>query len=303
MLRNKIVLYAAGIAFALGGLNFESAAQGKGGGKGQGGGKGNPHGGPAGNPGKGGGNGKGQGPGKVKASSPGRGNSQGKSSEHAAVKSERAAAKNVARMNNAPGRSRAHAALASAAIASASMRGHGNDFRVEDSGDRVVVVNRSGTPLLYLTDDEARDLGRWRVGVLDDNVQSGAPSFCRSGAGHPVWGRQWCLDKGFGLGDYDNYRWGRTTDLGGFAYPQSVYQPSLTSAILQKVLGPNAYNRLALHAVELGYLEPLSGRWVSQQTGPNVLYVNSGQYPVAELYDTNRDFRWDDLLVALLLNR
>jgi hypothetical protein len=60
---------------------------------------------------------------------------------------------------------------------------------------------------------------------------------------------------------------------------------------------------LALHAVELGFLEPLTGRWVSQQTGPQVLLVNSGSYPVAELVDTNRDFRWDDLLVALLLNR
>lgn len=26
------------------------------------------------------------------------------------------------------------------------------------------------------------------------------PAFCRSGAGHPVWGRRWCRDKGFALG-------------------------------------------------------------------------------------------------------
>ena len=39
---------------------------------------------------------------------------------------------------------------------------------------------------------------------------SASPSFCRSGAGHPVHGRSWCLDKGFGLGrsyvHYDDYR-------------------------------------------------------------------------------------------------
>ena len=29
---------------------------------------------------------------------------------------------------------------------------------------------------------------------------SASPSFCRSGAGHPVHGRAWCIDKGFGLG-------------------------------------------------------------------------------------------------------
>ena len=37
-----------------------------------------------------------------------------------------------------------------------------------------------------------------------------SPSFCRSGAGHPVHGRAWCIDKGFGLGrssvHYDAYR-------------------------------------------------------------------------------------------------
>lgn len=29
------------------------------------------------------------------------------------------------------------------------------------------------------------------------------PKFCRSGGGHPVHGRQWCTDKGFGLGHAD----------------------------------------------------------------------------------------------------
>lgn len=30
--------------------------------------------------------------------------------------------------------------------------------------------------------------------------RNAGPSFCRSGAGHPVHGRQWCLDKGWGVG-------------------------------------------------------------------------------------------------------
>ena len=302
MFFTRLVVYSAGIALAFSGLNHEGFAQGKGGGKGQGGGKGKTHAGPPANPGKGGGNGQGHGQGKSKSPGQARNDSRGQGNERSAMKSGRATGKNAS-SNNASGRSRAHAALASAAIARASTRGHGNDFRFEDSGDRVVIRNRSGAPLLYLTDDEARDLGRWRVGLLDDNVKSGAPSFCRSGAGHPVWGRQWCLDKGFGIGDYEDYRWGRSTDLGDFSYPRSVYQPSITSTILQTILGTTAYNRLALHAVELGFLEPLTGRYVSQQDGPQMLYVNSGQYPVAELVDTNRDFRWDDLLVALLLNR
>ncbi|HKY97267.1 MAG TPA: hypothetical protein VJL35_05375 [Gemmatimonadaceae bacterium] len=301
MLRNKIALYAAGIALALGGLNYDATAQGKGGGKGQGNGKGKAQSGQPSKPGKGNSADKGRGPEKSKPQNSGRGNSQAKGPGSA--KSNNASMKGVSKMSNGNGRMRAHAVLATAAIARASSRGHGSDFRFEDSGDRVVVVNRSGTPLLYLTDNEARELGKWRVGLLDDDVKQGAPSFCRSGAGHPVWGRQWCLDKGFGLGDYDDYRWGRTTDLGDFVYPQAVYQPTIAGTLLQTILGTNAYNRLALHAVELGFAEPLTGRWVSQQTGPQMLLVNSGQYPVAELVDTNRDFRWDDLLVALLLNR
>jgi hypothetical protein len=32
------------------------------------------------------------------------------------------------------------------------------------------------------------------------NRRGQGPSFCRSGAGHPVHGRRWCTRKGFGLG-------------------------------------------------------------------------------------------------------
>ena len=50
-----------------------------------------------------------------------------------------------------------------------------------------------------------RDRGRTIV-LYDDDlfwypVRSGSgPSFCRSGSGHPVWGLDWCLDKGYGIG-------------------------------------------------------------------------------------------------------
>ena len=33
--------------------------------------------------------------------------------------------------------------------------------------------------------------------------QGNGPPFCRSGQGHPVHGRQWCVDKGWGLGGRD----------------------------------------------------------------------------------------------------
>ena len=49
------------------------------------------------------------------------------------------------------------------------------------------------------------------LGISLPSAASAAPSFCRSGAGHPVHGREWCVQKGFGLGGrsyvhYDSYR-------------------------------------------------------------------------------------------------
>lgn len=48
---------------------------------------------------------------------------------------------------------------------------------------------------------------RGRTIVLDDDDffwypvrNDRGPSFCRSGAGHPVFGIQWCLQKGYGIG-------------------------------------------------------------------------------------------------------
>lgn len=64
--------------------------------------------------------------------------------------------------------------------------------------------------------------GNDRVGrlviVLDDDFlgsqrrRGRGPAFCRSGAGHPVHGRRWCVQKGFGLGRdilFDTRRRGR----------------------------------------------------------------------------------------------
>jgi hypothetical protein len=63
--------------------------------------------------------------------------------------------------------------------------------------------NRDGGLVIVLDDDLFRSQRRRGRG----------PSFCRSGAGHPVHGRRWCLRKGFGLGDdflFDTRRHGRT---------------------------------------------------------------------------------------------
>ncbi|HJP84693.1 MAG TPA: hypothetical protein VJ852_01775 [Gemmatimonadaceae bacterium] len=174
-----------------------------------------------------------------------------------------------------------------------------NSILVAPMRNEVVLRNRKGQQLVALDDDRARNLGAWQVAPLSDRVNGGAPSFCRSGAGHPVWGRQWCLDKGFGLGTDQNIRWGTTRSVSDIIFGQRVNSGVVPNNILLNILGPVAYDRLALHAVTLGYADPLTGVWHNEATGPDVLFVNSGTYPVAELVDTNRDQHPELMLVAL----
>jgi hypothetical protein len=170
---------------------------------------------------------------------------------------------------------------------------------VRDNGSRTLLVNRSGAVLVDLDDDRARNLGGWRVDPYDDDVRSDAPAFCRSGEGHPVWGREWCLNKGFGLGDYRDVRWGRTTNVVDIVFRRADDRATLARDVLIGVLGDVVLNRLGLHAVTLGYADPLTGVWLGEPTGPQVLRLTSGGYPVAEIYDENRDNRADALVVAL----
>ena len=57
--------------------------------------------------------------------------------------------------------------------------------------DRDRFVLRNGGRTIVLRDDDFL----WYP-VRNDR----GPSFCRSGAGHPVFGLQWCLQKGYGIG-------------------------------------------------------------------------------------------------------
>lgn len=56
--------------------------------------------------------------------------------------------------------------------------------------------------------------------------------------------------------------------------------------------------RLALHALTLGFDQPLMGYYVSQPQSPQILRLHSGDEPVAELIDVDRDGRVDLLYVS-----
>lgn len=188
------------------------------------------------------------------------------------------------------------------AVARAHLRGvDEGELVIKPLDDHVRILNRDGTVLVALDDERIRNLGRWDVIPVDDDVADGSPAFCRSGAGHPVFGRHWCIDKRFGLGSDNDFRWGRTERITDLLFLQPVTRESLTRDAVLAVLGPVAFDRLALHAITLGLSDPLHGRWmVSPEPGAsNVLLVTSGSVPVAEVVDIDRDNRADMLVVAL----
>lgn len=174
-----------------------------------------------------------------------------------------------------------------------------NALVIAPSGQLFLVRNRNGDVLVALDEDRARNLGGWKVKPLDDRVAEGSPSFCRSGAGHPNWGRQWCVDKGFGLGSDSDVRWGNNLDVADVVFLREPTSATLTRAALAAVLGERAVDRLALHAITLGLVDPLVGTWRTDPAGPRVLLVNSGGFPVAEIVDVDRDRRSDRMVVAL----
>lgn len=193
---------------------------------------------------------------------------------------------------------------------------------VRREGGQVRVVRDDGDVLFTLAESTADNLGYWRAAVVPrtdrrdgvdlgdifgtsrdrypaDDRGEGPPAFCRSGAGHPVWGRDWCLDKGFGLGERDR-RWAATTDIGDIILRRPDPQRDvLDRGGLIDVLGDIVFGRLAMQSLVLGADEPLEGRWIGQPEGPRILRVQAGTVPVAEVVDYGRDDSVDRIVFNL----
>jgi hypothetical protein len=168
----------------------------------------------------------------------------------------------------------------------------------DHAGDRLRVRNRDGDLLFDMDERRARELGAWDMRMLGDQRPRGnAPAFCRSGAGHPVWGRQWCLDKGFGLGSDDGRLWSRR-DVDDIIFGRRTDRDRFDNRGLIDVLGDIVFGRLALHALTLGFTEPLEGTWIAEPQSPRLLRVSSGSYDVAEFVDLNGDDRVDVMFVT-----
>ncbi|HEY0025435.1 MAG TPA: hypothetical protein VGB24_21290 [Longimicrobium sp.] len=163
---------------------------------------------------------------------------------------------------------------------------------------RVRLQNRRGDVLMDMDENRARELGNWQLRRMGDRQPSAnAPAFCRSGAGHPVQGREWCLDKGFGLGSRSGTLWSRGS-VEDVIFRRRTDADRLDRGGLAGVLGDIVFGRLALQSVALGYDQPLMGVWVAQPDGPRILRVRSGEYEVAEFVDRDRDDRVEVLYVV-----
>lgn len=168
------------------------------------------------------------------------------------------------------------------------------------------VVRSGGNPALPFPRPDDRNT-RYPTDRDDDRydrdargAKRGGPKFCQNGAGHPVHGRQWCREKGFGVGSDRGVYW---EDRGWediiLRGPRDADRRRgvLDRGGLADVLGGVIFGRLEGERRRLGGEEALTGRWMSPAGGARVLQVRSGSVPVAELTDLDGDGRIDAVLV------
>lgn len=200
-------------------------------------------------------------------------------------------------------RGRASSRSGSNALQNALSRGRtrglaADAVNVRTTNGRVRLQNRRGDVLMDMDESRVRDLGNWQLRRMGDRQPSAnAPAFCRSGAGHPVHGREWCMDKGFGLGSRSGTLWSRGS-VEDIIFRRRTDGDRLDRGGLAGVLGDIVFGRLALQSVALGYDQPLTGVWVAQPDGPRILRVRSGEYEVAEFVDRDRNDRVEVLYVV-----
>lgn len=152
--------------------------------------------------------------------------------------------------------------------------------------------------------DQQASPGWWNWALADQGgqgrgVPGKGPAFCRSGAGHPVHGRQWCLDHGFGLGGrgWQRASWDGVVfhERTGFVRPDG----RLGASELRQLLGAEVFGRLAdVARQERRSGDFLNGRWApTDGRRARVLQVRVTDEPLAELSDVDGDGRVDAVLL------
>ena len=100
-------------------------------------------------------------------------------------------------------------------------------------------------------------------------------------------GRQWCRDKGFGLGrDHARDIWG---DI--IFRDRRYSNRQLSRSTLGDILGSVVLGRFDSYGRTYYGNGTLNGRWIDNRA--SVLQLYMGSVPIARLIDTNRDGRVD----------
>ena len=146
--------------------------------------------------------------------------------------------------------------------------------------------------------DRDRDDDRQRAARRDSrNERGNGPSFCRSGRGHPVFGWDWCRERGW---DRSNSRypvkWERRT------WDDVIFRRDDRRGVLDRrglgdVLGDVVFGRIDTRRREMGSSGDWIGRWANTSTGRE-LWITAGGVPIARLIDRNGDRRVDSVYLA-----
>ena len=121
------------------------------------------------------------------------------------------------------------------------------------------------------------------------------PKFCQNGRGHPVHGRRWGVEKGFGTGSLGAVAWEeRGWEDVVLGRPGDPRQRQVDRRGLLDILGDVVLGRLESQNRLDGRL---SGRWLTPSSRARVLQIRAGSIPVAELSDLDGDGRVDAVLV------
>jgi hypothetical protein len=154
---------------------------------------------------------------------------------------------------------------------------------------------------IQIGDDSGKQAGKDKSkgaksnpGKQSGSNDKGVPAFCRSGAGHPVHGWQWCVDRSYKMG------W-RSIDVSGaeFKGRDRYRKGDLLDALgVEDVLGRDVTNVIRGTARDLGLEAAINGRWTGgADGGALVLQLRAGNEPLAELTDETGDGRVDATLV------
>jgi hypothetical protein len=129
----------------------------------------------------------------------------------------------------------------------------------------------------------------------------GGPPFCRSGAGHPVHGMAWCVQKGWAhaghayriparIGGWEILR----MDDAHFRHRGPVrYDRALDRRDLIALLGESVLGRIEGNQARDRRGTPIQGRWVRDGFDGYALELRSGSTPVLILQDATGDGRVD----------